>query len=452
LKFIERIEKIIASGESETMDFKRKASDNLYKTLCAFANTKGGVVLLGVDDDGNVMNVTFKKEMLRDLANSIMNKLKIQPSIEKSTHQGKTLIKVEVEPSKIPISYAGRYYKRVGTNNVEISSESLGKFFLEKSGLTWDALVAGARIEEIDEKAVKKFVNLAHDRLPYISEKDSIRKILENLDLVEDSKMTNAAILLFGKRPQKYFFMARVRVGRFKDAITIIDDKEMDGNLFNQVEETMKTLQGYLQVRYEFTGELRRKEIWDYPLNALREAIINALIHRNYMDPHGDIQIKVFDDRLALWNPGKLMEGITLDDLKKEGHSSKLRNPLIAQTFYYAGLIEKWGTGTTKIVNLCSEQRLPEPEFLESSEGFEINFLKDVYTEDYLRKMGLNERQIKAVMYVKEKGRITNKEYQELCEVSKRAASENLRILEGKNILDRIGVTGKGTYYILKGK
>jgi len=438
---------LINKGESETNEFKRELNDSVYKTLSAFANTHGGILLLGVGDDGIIYGFSGD---LDGLARSIRHNLGINPSIKVEEIDGKKVILIEVSKSPVPISFKGRYYKRIGAQTVEMGWEDLGRFFLQKSGVTWDSLSSSAALEDLDEETIRKFVHMAKDRLPHISENEDVESILDKLELLEGGKLTNAALLLFGKEPQRYYIQARVRIGRFKDPITIIDDKEIGGNLFTQVEEAMKIIMSHIGVRYEFEGELRRKEIWDYPLDALREAIINALIHRDYTDP-SSVQIKIFDDFIWMWNPGKLPEGISLEDLKKEMHPSKLRNPKIAQVFYYAGLIERWGTGTFKIVRLCLESCLPEPEFKEEAGGFVVLLRKDIYTEDYLRKLGLNERQIKAVLYVKERGRIGNKEYQELFGVSKPTASRELDDLVRKGILERIGATGRGTYYVLKG-
>ena len=194
---------------------------------------------------------------------------------------------------------------------------------------------------------------------------------------------------------------------------------------------------------------VERKDVWDYPLPALREAVINALIHRDYLEP-GDVQIKIYDDRIWFWNPGKLPEGLTVDMLKRD-HPSIPRNRLLATVFYFAGLIEKWGSGTKRIVELCREQGLPEPDFKEEMGGFSVVFYKDMYTEEHLRKLGLNERQIKAVMYVKERGRITNKEYQELNATTQKTASRDLTKLVNIRLFERVGTTGKGTFYILTG-
>jgi len=153
-----------------------------------------------------------------------------------------------------------------------------------------------------------------------------------------------------------------------------------------------------------------REEVWEYPLPAIREALINSLIHRDYFKFNVQTQVKIFDDYIWFYNIGGLPEGINLEELKKP-HSSVPRNPLIVHVFYLAGLIEEVGSGIGRIMDSLKLQGLPEPEFKEEMGGFSVRFYKDIYNEENLRKMGLNERQIKAVMYVKEKGKITNKDY-----------------------------------------
>ena len=179
----------------------------------------------------------------------------------------------------------------------------------------------------------------------------------------------------------------------------------------------------------------------------MREAIINAVIHRDYIGPH--IQLKIYPDKLTLWNIGTLPVEIKIDDLKKP-HSSHPKNELLADIFFKAGLIEIWGRGTIKITDECKKAGLPEPEFKQEFGGLSVCFFKDIYTEGNLRKMGLNERQIKAVIYINEKGKITNSEYQDICNIKKRQSTDDLKELEEKNLLERVGITGKGTYYILK--
>lgn len=258
--------------------------------------------------------------------------------------------------------------------------------------------------------------------------------------------MTTAGLLLFGKESHKFFISAKTRIGRFKTSTTILDTVIVEGNLFNQLDRTVEAIKKHLNVRFDIRG-IERQDIWDYPLEAIREAVINALIHRDYLSA-AEIQIRVYDDKIWMWNPGKLPEELSIEDLKKD-HSSYPRNPLIANVFYLAGFIERWGSGTKRIIDLCNEQGLPEPDYKEEQGGFSVWFYKNIYTEENLRKIGLNERQIKAVSYVKGRGKITNKEYQEITGISKPTATRELEKLVDMNILEQKGITGKGTFYIL---
>lgn len=192
-----------------------------------------------------------------------------------------------------------------------------------------------------------------------------------------------------------------------------------------------------------FTG----KKPWSILKEALREAIINAVIHRDYIGAH--TQLKIFPDRLILWNEGGLPKEIAIEDLKRH-HPSRPKNELLADVFFKAGLIETWGRGTLKIVQGCIVAGLPEPEFREEFGGFSIYFSKDIYTVEKLKAMGLNERQIRAVMYAKEKGRITNKEYQHINnDISRQTATIELKDIVNKKLFIRSGVAGRGIAYSL---
>ena len=197
-------------------------------------------------------------------------------------------------------------------------------------------------------------------------------------------------------------------------------------------------------IKYE---GIHRRDILEYPYEALREAIINALIHRDYSGT-SQIQIRVYSDKLMIMNEGKLPPEVPVEKLKTN-HLSMPRNILLAEIFYYAGFIESWGHGTIKIVENCIEQGLPEPDFVEEHGVMTVTFYKDKWNEENLRKLGLNKRQIKAVTYVKENRKITNSEYQKLNDVSKPMASIDLKDLVERNILKRLGITGRGTEYTL---
>lgn len=194
------------------------------------------------------------------------------------------------------------------------------------------------------------------------------------------------------------------------------------------------------------TGRPAREQIWDYPLEALREALINAVCHRDYTIP-SNTDVRIYDDRLIVWSPGGLPFGITIEDLYKP-HSSVLRNKGIGGIFYDMGWIEQWGSGIDKMRNTCTKAGIPEPQF-EEYQGFRVIFRKDVYTEEYLRNLDLNERQIKAVMYVKEKRSITLSSFKTIVpEVSEKTLYCDLQELVSKGVLKELGEK-KGRKYEL---
>lgn len=434
-------------NESETAEFKENWRDEWLKVLSAFANTKGGRLILGSDDNGNVIGLGNWKRLLEDIPSKVRSKLGLTPSVRCDEIGGRKVIMVEMNRSQNPISYNGKYYKRSGSTTVEMSGSELAAFLMAKFGRTWDALPTETNLQDIDMSTINFFKNIAHKRVPSISDIDSLERVFTNLKLLtEEGKITRAGLLLFSKDPHRFFISAKTRVGRFKTSTVVLDTVIAEGNLFTQLDKIIEAIKKHLNVRFEIKG-FERKDIWDYPIEAIREAVINALIHRDYLST-AEIQIRVYDDRIWMWNPGKLPEQLNIDDLKKE-HSSYPKNPLIANVFYLAGFIELWGSGTKRIVDVCKEQGLPEPDYKEEQGGFSVWFYKDIYTEENLRKMELNERQVKAVMYVKERGMITNKIYRGLTGLSDEGARIDLNELAGKGLFKTKG-KGRSVHYVLK--
>ncbi|MBU4349648.1 putative DNA binding domain-containing protein [bacterium] len=432
--------------EEQDTEFKKEWRNEHLKTIVSFANTEGGVMYIGIDDNGRAVTLSNIKKLLEDIPNTIRNKLQITPSVKIKKKDGKEVIKITVNSSDFPVFLDGKIYIRSGSTTQELKGIELTNFLLEKTGKTWDSLTVDAAFGDLDFETFEYFRGLAIDRLPEIK-KASYKTIFKNLELItNDEKLTRALILLFEKKPQTFFITAQGRAGRFKSPTEILDTVIADGNLFKQLDTLLDAIKKHLNVRFEIKG-IERKDVWDYPLEALREAVINALIHKDYLCT-AEIQIKIYDDRLWIWNPGKLPKQLTIESLKTE-HSSFPKNPLIASIFYYAGFIERWGSGTKRMIDLCKAQGLPEPEFKEEFGGISVYFRKDIYTEEYLRKFGLNERQIKAVMYVKERGRITNKEYQDINNVSNKTAYLELSNTAERAIF-KVEGKGKSTTYTLK--
>jgi ATP-dependent DNA helicase RecG len=199
------------------------------------------------------------------------------------------------------------------------------------------------------------------------------------------------------------------------------------------------------ETEFIITGKPTRDEKWEYPLPAVREALINAVCHRDY-GATSSTQVRLYDDRLEIWNPGALPIALTPSRLLQK-HPSLPRNPLIANSLFYAGFIESWGSGTIRIAELAKQAGLEMPEFISSPGEFEIVLKKRILTAATLEKMGLNQRQVAAVLYTLEAGRITNREYQDRWSVSKSTAAREMVDLVTKGLFVRHGRTGKSTFY-----
>jgi ATP-dependent DNA helicase RecG len=449
---------LIRHGEGENVEFKEQWNDHGLEALASFVNTKGGSLLIGVRDNGTVIGWTGDDRAQQTIINQIVEILRVQPSVSVQQEKKKSVLVIEVRSGTTLATCRGRYFQRVGNTTREIPAEQLGRYFIAKLGVQWDSIADNYTLEQIDPAAIKRFLELAKNRLPFARDDESVESLLQKLELIRDGKITRGAILLFGKNPQASFTSAQIHMGRFRDAITIIDDKLLKGNLFSQVDAAVQLFQQYMQVRYEFNEKpakteplsaMQRTEIWDYPIKALREAVINALIHRDYFQTGSEIQIRVYDDRVVITNPGGLTGGMTVEELRQEGHRSLPRNTLLAQVFYYGELLEKWGTGTSRMISLCQDHGIPEPEFSAHPDWFKVTFAKDFYTDERLLAMGLSDRQVQAVHYARERGAITNKGYRENSKVSTSLALRELNDLCTRGIFMKRGKTGRNTEYLL---
>jgi len=271
---------------------------------------------------------------------------------------------------------------------------------------------------------------------------------MENLQSKEGSYLKRAAILLFHPNPEKFVTGSYVKIGYFESDTDLRFQDEIHGNIFEQIEKTMDLLfSKYIKAYISYEG-IQRVETYEYPKEAIREALLNAIIHKDYSGGT-TIQISVYKNKIMMWNEGQLPETWTVEKLV-EKHSSKPYNPDVANAVFRSGYIESWGRGTIKIIEKCVEAGLPKPSYLYENSGLWVVFNKDIYTADQLAELGLNERQIKAVMYAKEKGKITNSEFQALNNCSRNTASAELSLLVEKNLFKTSGQKGAGSFYALK--
>lgn len=434
--------------EHQNIEYKQSWHDDYLKWVCGFANAQGGVIFIGKDDNGNIVGIDGYKKLMDDIPNKIKNAIGIMVEVNLHELNGKHFIEIVIHPYSVPISLRGRYYYRSGSTKQELTGASLNEFLLKKSGKTWDdVLELRASFDEIDEKTVSAYLKASENagRLPE-NEGLALPELFEKLRLTENGHLKRAALILFGKDPGKFYPNTFVKIGRFgKDDADIKFQETEEGNIIRLLQAVLNQLNHKFLIRpIEFEG-MHRIEKGEYPVAAVREMLLNALVHRNYMG--APIQIRIYDDKISIWNEGILPDGLTLEALKRS-HSSRPRNPIIADVCFRGGYIDAWGRGTIKIIDTCKQADLPEPEMKELDGGFNITLFKDKITSKHLTKLGLNDRQVNAVLFVKEKGKITNSEYQILNEVSDRTALRDIEELTEKGILTKEGEK-KGTYYKL---
>ena len=434
--------------EHQNIEYKSSWHEEYLDWICGFANAQGGKIYIGKDDSGNVVGVTDYKDLMEKIPNKIKSQLGITADVNLLQENNKHFIEIIVQPYSVPISLRGRYYYRSGSVKQELTGVALNEFLLKRAGHTWDEVIEeDATFEDIDETTIKKYLRKADEagRLPDVDGL-SIPELLEKLRLTKNGKLKRAAIVLFGKDPGRFYPNTFVKIGKFEDDdCTIRFQETEEGNIIQLLDKVLRTLDYKFLIRnISFVG-MNRVETLEYPISALREMILNALIHRNYMG--APTQLRVYDNKLFLWNHGTLPEGITLAELT-ETHSSFPRNPALAETCFKGGYIDSWGSGTVKIINACKIAGLPEPTMEEKWGGFIVTLFKERFSVEELQKLGLNERQIKAVSYVKEKEQITNSEYQTLNEISERTASRELEKLMKLSVFKRIG-DKKATQYKL---
>jgi ATP-dependent DNA helicase RecG len=436
--------------EQQNIEYKQSWDDEYLKWVCGFANAQGGTLFIGKDDSGNSMGVSNSKKLMEDIPNKIREHLGIIAGVNLVKESGVDVIEIVTPSYSNPISLRGRYYIRSGSTKMELTGNTLNDFLLRKSGKTWDDIVEPrATMDDIDNGSLDTFIKAASQsgRLPDVQGM-TMHEILEKLRLIEQGQLKRAAIILFGKDPKKFYPNVEVRIGRFGKNDEDLKFQEVEeGNLVRLLKSVPDQLNGKFFVRpIDFTG-LQRIEKGEYPVAALREMILNSLVHKAYMG--STIQLRVYDDRVSIWNEGLLPGGLTSDALKRQ-HSSRPRNPIIADVCFKGGYIDMWGRGTLKIIQSCKEAELPEPEIKEQDGGMLVVLLKDRFTEEHLQMLGLNQRQVKAVLYIKQNGKISNAVYQDINHTSKPTATRDIKELIQKGLIKNIGTKGSSAVYVLK--
>lgn len=440
-------------SENQNIEYKESWRDEYLKWICGFANANGGKIYIGKNDVGEVVGLKDSKKLLEDIPNKTKDILGILVEVNLHQTEKGEFIEISVEAYPYPVNYKGQYHYRSGSTKQELKGATLDKFLLQRKGKRWDAVpVPNVSINDLKKETFDFFRKKAvkAQRIEEDVLTDSNELLIDNLQLNENEYLKRAAILLFHPNPDKFVTGAYIKIGFFEADDDLKFQDEVHGNLFEQIEKTIDLLfSKYIKSSISYEG-LNRVEKYEYPKDAIREALLNAVSHKDYSGGV-PIQISVYNDKIIFWNEGQLPDNWTIEKLLTK-HPSKPYNPDIANALFRSGYIESWGRGTLKMISECIQFGIPKPKYFYDMSGFWVEFRKDVFDMEYLKSLGLNERQIQAIGFVKESGKITNSEYQTINDVSKATATRDLsELVEKFKLLSRTGDVGAGTSYILIG-
>ena len=375
--------------ESEILEFKKSTSElkEAIISIVAILNKhKKGEVYFGIRDNGDVIGQSVSDATLREISREISEHIepKIFPKIEQILIEGRHCIKVEFEGKEIHYFAFGRVHIRTGSENRQISAKELENIILHKNKekMRWDNQICEkASLKDIDENKVKEY--LKKSELEFSSLKDS----LERLEVLSDSKILNAGVLLFGKNPRAFFQSAKLRCAIFarKDTATILDRKEFEGDVLFLIEKAEEYILQNIHIGMKVEG-LYRIDVPEITKEALREAIINAFCHRDYRE-YESVEIAIFKDRVEIRNPGGVFGSTTLEHIIKGQAPNKRRNPLIADLFKRIHFGERWGRGIKLILS-----KEPKTQFKDIADVFVTIFKRKVQEEKVINVSGqINE-------------------------------------------------------------
>ena len=348
--------------ENQSTEWKETWRDEYGKVICGFANASGGVLEIGRNDRGEIVGVSKTKKLLEDLPNKIRSATGIIPAIDLREVDGKEYIVIEVKAYTFPISCNGKYYLRSGSTTQELSGSSLDEFMLRRQGKTWDGVpVPYVKFDDFESDAFKAFRRkaIASARLTAQDLEITNEMLLKNLRLTEGEYMKRAALLLFHQDPENWVPGAYLKIGLFENATALIHQDEIHGPLITMADKAEDLVYlKYFKGIISYDG-LQRIENYPVPRLAFREAVLNAIVHRDYSTGN-PIHIHIYPDKVLIYNDGRLPESWTVEDLF-ETHTSKPPNPLIAGAFFKSGQIEAWGRGVEKISEACRSSGKPRP-------------------------------------------------------------------------------------------
>ena len=447
-----QLAELVALGESDTLEFKKATAEKeaAMKTLCGLLNGNGGRVLIGVTEAGKIRGQTISDATLRELAQAYSQ---FEPpaairQMRVPLANGQEVFVIEVDPSpSAPHTFHGRAYRRINSTTSIMPQPEYQRRLLERdhSTLRWENRIApGSPVLDMTEVGLMLRDAVAANRLD--SPITDPAQALERLKLIGTAGVTRAAVVAFAVDPFPDYPQCALRMARFKGITKaeFVDQQQLTGHAFKLLREADIFLRRHLPVAGRFeSGVMERIDEPLFPPLALREALVNAFIHRDYSIVGGAVSVAVYDDRLEIISTGTLPFGLTAEDLVRD-HQSRPRNPLLADLFYRRGLIEKWGRGTQKIIDLCVEAGHPAPQFEERAGDVVVRFIPSGYVPPHRIEHDLTERQRRILFLLRDGKPLRSEVIREQIDpnMGSRTLRHDLKLLQDWGLIRK---SGRGT-------
>lgn len=447
--------------EKQNIEWKETWKEDYLKWICGFANAQGGKIYIGKNDDGTVTGITNAKKLLEDIPNKVRDVLGIIVDVNLYSEENKDYLEIVTLPSSYPVNYKGEYHYRSGSTKQLLKGAALTQFLFEKTGITWDSI-------PLDNLSADDFWRDSFDIFrkqailsKRMDEKDlnmTNEQLLDSLGLIKDGKILRAGMMLFHQNPEKWINGAYIKIGFFESDSEISYMDEIHGSLISQADKVIDLIfTKYLKANISYEG-VTRIETYPFPKAAIREAVYNAIVHKNYATQI-PIQISIYKDKLYISNDCILPSGWTVETLMGK-HRSKPFNPNIANGFFRAGFIETWGRGIEKICEACKNYGTTLPEYTVYPEDIMIKFEALNTAKNTAKNIAKNtanssknkiEENTPIVLeFLRQYPKTTQKNIIENLNISKRTLERIISLLKEDGYIERIGNNRSGYWKILK--
>ena len=435
------LDNLITLGESQTLEFKKSVTKELGKEICAFANSSGGKVLIGVADNGNIHPLSDMNRLSSDIQNHARN---CEPPISIMVETTSQIIMIHVPSSQDkPHASRGIFYIREGASSQRMSRSQIREYFFKEGLIFFDSAInySYTLVNDLTENIYQSFAKKAG-----INTSLEHEQVLKNIGLLTPNGMTNAGCLLLSEKPNRFLVSATLSCALFlgKTKGKILDQKVYEGTISELYQNGLIYLQSHLNTEYIIGAE--REELLELPEIVLREGLINALAHRDYRST-ANVQIYIFQNRVEIVNPGGLVGGLTLDDL---GKRSAPRNPLLFGILQRMGLVENIGSGLRRMREELAERKLPGLEFDVNDNWFSIIFNRSVRMSEKNREEPREKTREKILNIIQNQPKITIKELAGIIGLTVKGIDWQVSQLKKENLLKRIGPDKGGYWEVLK--